>query len=341
MTLTLQAIAGKIGGNLVDGDGSIEICGVAALDEAKAGDISFLGNARYAGQFAETCATAVIVTPDTPPCPDGVARIEVENPSFAFGEVVKWFSAQWQRTFRPGVDSRASIAEGVDYDPGRVRIHPGAVIAEGVRIGSGSEIGPNAVIGEGVSIGEDCWIHAQVSIRERCELGNRVILQPGVVIGSDGFGYETVHGKHEKIDQIGIVVIEDDVEVGANTTIDRARFGRTTIGVGTKIDNLVQIAHNVQIGEHNLIVSQTGMAGSCRTGKYVIIAAQSGMAGHLAVGDHAILTARSGVSKSIEGGKTYGGSPVCDHATYQRQQVALRKLPDLVKRVAQLEKNAE
>lgn len=341
MTSTLHEIAGLIGGDLAVGDGSMEIGGVAALDEAVAGEISFLGNLKYTRQFSETKASAVIVSADAPPAPDGVARIEVENPSYAFGEVVKWFTASLRREFRPGIDPRAAIADGVVFDSERVRIHPGAVVAEGVHLGEGTEIGPNAVIGPGVTIGRDCLIHAQVSIRERCEIGDRVILQPGAVIGSDGFGYETVNGRHEKIEQVGIVVIEDDVEVGANTTIDRARFGRTIIGAGTKIDNLVQIGHNVRIGEHNIIVSQTGMAGSCRTGKYVVIAAQSGVAGHIHIGDQAILTGRSGASKDIEGGKTYGGSPVREHMTYQRQQTALRKLPELLKRVTQLEKNAK
>jgi UDP-3-O-[3-hydroxymyristoyl] glucosamine N-acyltransferase len=339
VTTTLAEIARLVGGVVVGGgDDSREIRGVAALDEATPEEISFLGNPKYVRQFAATRAAAVIVPPGAPAGPEGVALIEAENPSYAFGEVVKRFTKALAKRFEPGVDFRAIIGEGVRFDPEKVRIHPGAVILAGAVIGDGSEIGPNAVIGADVKIGRDCLVHAQVSVRERCEIGDRVILQPGAVIGSDGFGYETIDGRHVKIDQIGIVVIEDDVEIGANTSIDRARFGRTIIGAGSKIDNLVQIGHNVRIGEHNLVVSQTGLAGSCRTGKYVVMAAQNGVAGHLSIGDHAVLTGRCGVTTDLEGGQTYGGSPARLHATVQREKAAVRKLPELLKRVARLEK---
>jgi UDP-3-O-[3-hydroxymyristoyl] glucosamine N-acyltransferase len=254
---------------------------------------------------------------------------------------VKYFTELLARRFEPGVHPKAIIDESAELDVAKVRIHAGVVVMAGAKIGDGSEIGPNAVIGEEVVIGSDCHIQANVSIRERCLVGDRVNIQPGAVIGSDGFGYETVAGRHVKIDQIGIVVLEDDVEVGANTTIDRARFGRTVIGEGTKVDNLVQIAHNVQVGKHNFIIAQSGIAGSAKTGSYVVLAAQAGIAGHVKVGDQAMFAGRTGVSVDMEGGKKYGGVPAQPLIVYQRQQAAVRKLPELVKRIRKLEKGRE
>ncbi len=337
MSLTLSELARQVGGDIVRGEPSFLVEGIAALDEAGPSELSFLGNERYRQQFLETRAGAVIVPPGVTAGPEATALIAVENPSFAFGVAVKHFTAAHARVFKPGIDPRAIIDESVGLDPEKVRIHAGAVVMAGAVIGDGTEIGPNVVIGERVVIGRDCHLHALVSIRERCLLGDRVIVQPGAVIGSDGFGYETVEGRHVKMDQIGIVVLEDDVEIGANTAIDRARFGRTVIGAGSKIDNLVQIAHNVRIGGHNLIVSQSGVAGSSKTGKYVVLAAQAGVAGHVKIGDQATFAARSGATADMEGGKTYGGYPAQPHMDEQRQKAALRKLPDLIKRVGRLE----
>ncbi|MEM1082745.1 MAG: UDP-3-O-(3-hydroxymyristoyl)glucosamine N-acyltransferase [Verrucomicrobiota bacterium] len=337
MALTLSELARLVDGDIVRGELSHVYTGIASLDEATPEDISFLGNEKYAGLFKETKAGVVIVPPQVKQAPEGVALVAVENPSFAFGEAVKRFSADFAHHFEPGIHPRAVIDDSVDFDPSKLRVDGGAVIMAGAKLGEGSEIGPNAVIGEHVVVGRNCRVHANVTIRERCILGDRVIVQPGAVIGSDGFGYETVQGKHEKIDQIGIVVLENDVEVGANTTIDRARFGRTVIGEGSKIDNLVQVAHNVQIGKHNFLVSQSGVAGSARTGDYVILAAQAGIGGHVKIGDQAMLAGRTGASADLEGGKKYGGVPAQPLATHQRQQAAVRKLPDLLKRVRKLE----
>ncbi|MEP4076767.1 UDP-3-O-(3-hydroxymyristoyl)glucosamine N-acyltransferase [Haloferula sp.] len=339
VALTLSELAQLVDGDIVRGELSVSYGGIASLDEAAADDISFLGNEKYHSQFLETKAGVVIVPKGLDSGPDGVALIATENPSFAFGSAVKHFTAAHTRQFEPGVHPKAIVDESVVLDESKVRIHAGAVVMAGSQIGEGSEIGPNVVVGEEVVIGRDCHLHANVSIRERCILGDRVIVQPGAVIGSDGFGYETVAGRHEKIDQIGIVALEDDVEIGANTTIDRARFGRTVIGEGTKVDNLVQIAHNVQVGKHNFLVSQSGIAGSSKTGDYVILAAQAGIAGHLKVGDHAMLAGRCGVAVDLEGGKKYGGIPAQPLLTHQRQQAAIRKLPELLKRVKKLEKD--
>ncbi|GAA5484643.1 UDP-3-O-(3-hydroxymyristoyl)glucosamine N-acyltransferase [Haloferula sargassicola] len=335
--LTLSELAQRIDGDVVRGGLDLVLEGIAALDEAGPSDISFLGNEKYRQQFLETKAGAVIVPRGLTEGPGGVALVAAENPSFAFGIVVKSFTEGLARRFVPGVHEKACVDPTAQLDPEKVRVHAGAVVMAGAVIGDGSEIGPNAVIGEGVVMGRDCLIHANVSIRERCLLGDRVILQPGAVIGSDGFGYETVKGRHIKIDQIGIVELQDDVEIGANTTIDRARFGRTVIGTGSKIDNLVQLGHNVQVGPHNIIVSQSGIAGSSKTGSHVVVAAQVGMVGHIKVGDRAVLTARTGVTQSLEGDKTYGGNPAHGYIEEQRLRAALRKTPELLKRVKKLE----
>ena len=342
VALTLSELARQVDGDIIRGELSHVIDGVASLDEASASEVSFLGNEKYKQQFLETAAGVVIVPRGVEAGPaDGVALIAADNPSFAFGLAVKYFTSAFARKFVPGIHPRAVVDESAKLDPAKVRVHAGAVVMAGAVIGDGSEIGPNAVVGEQVEIGTDCLLLANVSIRERCILGDRVILQPGAVVGSDGYGFEMVDGRHQKIDQIGIVVVEDDVEIGANTAIDRARFGRTVIGKGSKIDNLVQIAHNVQLGEHNLVVSQSGLAGSCRTGQYVTIAAQSGIGGHVTVGDKALLVARTGVSASVEGGKMYGGAPAQPFAMEQKQKAALRRLPELLKRVKHLEKGGE
>lgn len=338
VALTLSELARLVDGDIVRGELSLCLDGIASLDEATAGDLSFLGNEKYHPQFLATQAGAVLVPRGVDGGPDGVALIAADNPSFAFGLAVKHFTAAFARKFEPGVHERAVVDASATLDPAKVRVHAGAVIMAGAVIGEGSEIGPNAVVGEDVTIGRDCLVHANVSIRERSVLGDRVIVQPGAVIGSDGFGYETVNGRHEKIDQIGIVVIENDVEIGANTTIDRARFGRTVISEGTKIDNLVQVGHNVRIGKHNFLVSQSGVAGSSKTGDYVILAAQAGIAGHVTIGDQAIFAGRSGATSSLPGKQTYGGYPAQPQMDEQRQKAALRKLPELLKRVKRLEK---
>ncbi len=310
--------------------------GVASLDTANPGDISFLGNDKYRGQFLSTRASAVIVARGETGAAESTALVAVDNPSLAFSEVIRHFSAT-ASTPTPGVHPRAVVDPTAILDPASVRVHAGAVIMAGARIGDGSEIGPNAVIGEQVVIGRHCRIMANVTIRERCVLGDRVFLQPGCVIGSDGYGYAFHEGRHVKIDQVGIVEIGDDVEIGSNTTIDRARFGKTLIGEGTKIDNLVQIAHNVVIGKHCLIISLTGISGSAQLGDYVTAAGQVGIVGHVTVGDRAILTARTGVNSSIPGDLTYSGRPATPIREDMKLRVLVRRLPKLVERVKALE----
>jgi UDP-3-O-[3-hydroxymyristoyl] glucosamine N-acyltransferase len=335
--LTLSELARLADGDIVRGGLDSSYAGMAALDAATPADISFLGNEKYRGLFLSTLAGAVLVPRGEVEGPETTALIAVDNPSLAFAAVVKHYAAA-SRPFEPGIHPRASVDPTAKLDSAKVRVQAGAVILAGAVIGDGSDIGPNAVIGEDVVIGRDCLLYANVSVRERCVLGNRVILQPGVVIGSDGYGYEFVDGRHLKIDQVGIVEIGDDVEVGANSTIDRARFGMTVVGEGTKIDNLVQIGHNVVIGKHCLVIAQTGMAGSSRLGNYVTVAAQSGVAGHVMVGDKAVLGSRTGVTTNLKGGVTYMGNPAQPFAAEQKQKALVRRLPKMMEDLKALKK---
>ncbi len=310
---------------------------MAALDAAGPEEISFLGNEKYLPHFLSTKAGAVIVPVGYDFKTDGPALIAVANPSLSFAAVVRHF-ANHTREFKPGVHPSASVATSAVLNPEKTRIHAGAVIMDGATIGDGSEIGPNAVIYDDAIIGENCQIRGNVTIAERCIIGSNVIIHPGTVIGSDGYGYEFSQGKHVKIDQVGIVVIGDDVEIGSNTTIDRARFGKTVIGEGTKIDNLVQIGHNVIIGKHCLIVSQCGLAGSCCIEDYVTVAAQSGIAGHVTVGANTILAGRAGVTTNLAGGMAYAGKPAIPMKEDTKLQAHVRRLPKLLERVKALEK---
>ena len=266
---------------------------------------------------------------------DVVALVEVENPSLAFAQVVKHF-VSIARHFSPGIDPRAIVADNVTLDPSKVAIKAGAIIEAGAIIGEGTEVCAGAVVGANVQVGKDCLIHANVTIREQCVIGDRVILQPGCVIGSDGYGYELINGRHEKVDQVGIVVIEDNVEIGANTTIDRARFGKTVIGEGSKIDNLVQIAHNVRIGKHCLIVAQSGLAGSSSLGNYVTLAGQAGVGGHIKVHDQAVLTAKTVAFKDLKGGEVYMGMPARPLREEQKKLAHIARLPKLAQEVKNL-----
>lgn len=336
ISLSLSELAALIDGTIIRGEADSCFTGMAALDTASAEDVSFFGNEKYLPQFLATMAGAVIVPTGHDFGNHSAALIAVANPSLAFAAVVQHF-AKAVEPFKPGIHPAAFVDPSAILDPTKVRIHPGAVVMAGAIIGDGTEIGPNAAIQEEVRIGKDCQIGANVSVRERCVLGDRVVIQPGAVIGSDGYGYEFSEGCHIKIEQVGIVEIHDDVEIGANTTIDRARFGKTVIGQGTKIDNLCQIAHNVVVGKHCLIVSQSGLAGSCRIGDYVTVAAQSGVAGHVVIGDKAILSGRSGATTSLVGGVIYAGKPALPIREENKLQAHVRRLPKLIARVKALE----
>ena len=328
-------LAALVGGTC-EGPGDRQITGVASLVEAGPGDISFFHNSRYASRLATTKAGAVLVPPDQGGRPDGACWIRVANPSAAFGEVVARFAPP-RPTVTWGVHSRAVVEEGASFDAAKVSIGPGAVVSRGVSVGDGSVVGANVFLGEGVRVGRDCRLHAGVSVREHCLIGNRVIIHSNAVIGSDGFGFEMVDGHHQKIEQVGIVQIDDDVEIGAGSTIDRARFGRTWIGEGTKIDNLVMVGHNVVIGKHCILVAQCGVAGSTVLGDHVVLAAQSGVTGHLRLGDGVVLMARGGALKDLEQPGYYMGFPAGPAAEVRREMVMARQVPSILKRLKRLE----
>jgi UDP-3-O-[3-hydroxymyristoyl] glucosamine N-acyltransferase len=334
--LTLSELARWVDGDIVRGGLDLSLTGMAALDAAGPHDVSFLGNEKYHGQFLQTRAAAVIVSRGVTDGPQGTALIAVDNPSLAFAVVVRHF-AEATRQFAPGIHPLAFVDPSAVLDPAKVRVQAGAVVLAGAVVGDGSDLGPNSVVSEDAVIGKDCRIMANASIRERCVLGDRVILQPGAVIGSDGYGYEFHEGRHVKIDQVGIVEIGDDVEIGANTTIDRARFGKTLIGEGSKIDNLVQIGHNCVLGKHCLIISQTGISGSSQLGDYVTAAGQVGIAGHVTIGSKAVLSGRTGVTASLPGGEVYAGKPALPIREEMKLQALVRRLPKLVARVKALE----
>jgi UDP-3-O-[3-hydroxymyristoyl] glucosamine N-acyltransferase len=328
----LNELAGLLDGKVI-GDGTIRITGIASLDDAGEGQITFLANPRYAAKVATTRASAVILPQGADPC--GKNGIEVASPYLAFAKLLTLFHV---RPLEPqGVMEGASIGRNVTLGE-EITIHPGVHVAAGVTIGSRVTLYPGVVLYEGVTLGDDVVLHANVVVRERCRLGNRVTVHAGTVIGGDGFGYAPDGKGWYKIPQIGIVVIEDDVEIGANAAIDRAALEVTRIGRGSKIDNLVQIAHNCVIGENCMIVSQVGMAGSCRLGNNVTLAGQVGLAGHLKIGDNVIVGAQAGVPGDLAADGMYSGSPVVPHKEWLKYSMVLPRLPDMRKTVNSLEK---
>ena len=341
MNLSLQELVDLVEGKLIRGQADINLTGFESLKNARKSDISFLGNPKYVEDLAKTKAGVVIVSEeliDSADAPEETAVVVSENAVVAFDTVVRKYAAP-KVEFCPGVHPSAVIGDEAQVDPTNVEIGPNAVIGRGAVIGAGTRIGACTTIGQETMVGQDCEIAANVSIREGSIIGNKVIIHGGVVIGGDGFGFEFVSGKHEKVEQLGIVRIQDDVEIGAGTTIDRARFGETVIGEGTKIDNQVQIAHNVVIGKHCIIVAQTGIAGSSRIGNYVTLAAQVGIAGHVEIGDKAILGGASKAISDLEGGITYFGYPSVPMKEDLRIKMYLKRLGGLFARVKKLEKD--
>ena len=333
-------IARLVQGESREQDAAIEVAGFASLGEAQRGDVAFYHDVRYAEQLRNTRASVVLVPPAAPEQPEGVAFIRVANPSAAFDLVVDKYG--WQpASFQAGVHPRASVAESARFDPTKVSVGANATIAEDAVLADGVTVGPGCYVGRHAVIGKDCHLHANVTVQDGCILGDRVILHSGVVIGGDGFGYEFEAGRHRKVKQRGIVQIDADVEIGANSTVDRARYGRTWIGTGTKIDNLVQIGHNAIIGKHCILVACVAVAGSAVIGDYVIIGAQVGIAGHVKVGSQARLAARCGVTKDLEGGKTYLGFPAVLADKEKKRLARINRLDQLFARVQKLEKDGE
>jgi len=329
---TLKELAEYLGGT-VRGDETCRINGLAPLEAAASDKITFLANPKYASKVADTGAGAVLMEPGG----EGYGRnvVEVANPYLAFAKLLTLFYVQPHRP--RGVMPEACIGLGSSLGE-EISIYPGVIVGDNVTIGDRCVIHPGAVIYDGVTIGDDTTIHANAVVRERCRIGSRCVVQPGAVIGSDGFGYAPDGSSYYPIPQIGIVVLEDDVEIGANTCIDRAALEVTLIRRGTKLDNLVQVAHNCQIGEDCMIVSQVGISGSSKVGNHVTLAGQVGVAGHLTIGDNVIVGAQSGVPGSLPADAVYSGTPVIPHKDWLKSMAVVANLPGLRKTVAALEK---
>ena len=329
---TLKEISDFVSGEIVGNEKTV-ITGINGIKEAGSGDITFLANPRYCSLLDTTKASAVIVSKDITTAPLPIIR--TENPSLAFAQVMSMFSPT--KTQRPqGIHPKAVISPTAKIAK-NTNIGACAIIEDGAQIGQDTIIYPGVYIGYNTKVGDRCLIYPNVSIRENITIGNNVIIHCGTVIGADGFGYATVSGIHHKIPQVGIVIVEDDVEIGANVTIDRARFGKTVIGKGTKIDNLVQIAHNVVVGENSIIVAQTGISGSTTLGKNVTLAGQVGIVGHITIGDNVIVGAQSGVSNSIPPNSVVLGSPPLPIGKTKRIFVCIQNLPELFKTVKLLQ----
>lgn len=319
----------KITGATLYGDKNVTIVGVAAIDRAKSDQVTFLANARYADLLEGSAAGAVCVNKEVVRL-SGRNYLVSEDPSSTFQRILESFPQEGKESGFKGIHPSAVIHKSAKISPD-AEIGPHTVIDKDVVIGKNARIAGLVSIGPSCKIGDDCEIYSHVTIRERSVIGNRVILQPGCVIGSCGFGYVTdIKGKHTKLKQLGFVEIGDDVEIGANTTIDRARFDKTTIGSGTKIDNLVQIGHNVRLGEDNLLVAQVGIAGSSETGRLVIIGGQAAIAGHVKVGSGAQLAARSAAIKDLPPGK-YAGAPAVALLDHHRNLTTLMNMGDIIK----------
>ncbi len=338
LDLSLEIIGQQVKAVSIQGATANLVTGIASLSEAQVGDLSFLGNTKYQS-LVPACEASVILVPlDYEGLPRAnQAFVRVNNPSEALGLICE---AVAERLFpKPisGVHPSAVIHASAKIDK-TAMIGPLCVIEEGAVIEAGAVLVAHVYVGRFAKIGEGCHLRPHVSIMEYCQLGKHVQLHSGVVIGSDGFGYSTVKGVHHKEAQVGIVVVEDEVEVGSNTTIDRARFAKTLIGRGTKIDNLVQIAHNVQVGPHCILVSQSGIAGSTQLGSHVILGGQAGLAGHLTIGDGSMIGGQGGVINSLPAKSYVRGTPCMPINQEMRLHVLYKRLPDLNARVTELEK---
>ena len=331
----LEQLASLVGGEL-KGDPSLNIERVAPIDMAQTGDITFVANPKYLPQLSDCKASAVIVAAgvDTP----DIDLIVCANPYLAFAKILTFLQVPAHPAL--GIMTGAIVAETAKIDA-TASLYPGCIVGDNVTIGAGTIIYPGVVINFAASIGSDCVLHANSVVREGCRLENRVILQPGAIIGSDGFGFAPDGASYYKIPQVGIVVLEDDVEVGSNSCIDRAAMGITRVGRGTKIDNLVQIAHNVEIGADCIFVSQTGVAGSTKIGNHCTFGGQAAIAGHLTIGDNVMIGGRGGATNNVESNQVLSGVPLMPHKQWLRATMSLPKLPEMRKEMKQLKKRLD
>ncbi|HTD66386.1 MAG TPA: UDP-3-O-(3-hydroxymyristoyl)glucosamine N-acyltransferase [Candidatus Limnocylindria bacterium] len=331
-TFTAAQIAQQLDAELV-GDGSVQLTGFAPADRAQDGHLTFAENEEYLAKAEQGGASAILAGANATSSIKTLLR--VKSPRVAFAKVLPLFFPEPQ--FPPGIHPSAIVAPSSQIDP-TVHIGPYCVIGERVKIGARSALLGGNHIGDDVHLGDDARVFPNVAIYARSQIGHRVRIHAGAVIGSDGYGYVFDAGQHLKVLQIGNVIIHDDVEIGANVCIDRAALGSTVIGRGTKIDNLVQVAHNVVVGEGCLLVAQAGIAGSSELGNFVVAGGQAGIVGHLKVGNHVMIAAKSGVMKNIPDGEKWMGTPAGPDIEAKRQHIALRRLPDLLRRFARLEK---
>ncbi len=330
MQISLKKISEWLDGKII-GDETLLIDGLASIDDASKGQLTFVSHPKYEKKALKTKASVLM----TREAIKGISAtlLLVDDPYFSFAKLLTHFHPAKKKT--PGVHASATLGEHVILGADVV-IGPSVTLEDGVSIASRTQIGAGVFIGEGSSVGEDAIIYPNVTIREGVKIGKCVIIHSGSVIGSDGFGFAFHEGKHHKIPQVGGVIIEDDVEIGANVTIDRAVMGQTIIGQGTKFDNLVQVGHNVKIGAHSILVAQVGISGSTQLGHHVTLAGQVGVAGHVSIGDQVIVGAKSGVTKDIDAAQVVSGFPPLPHKAWLKSQAAIQQLPTLRKRVNEL-----
>lgn len=333
--MQLKEIAESVGGTVI-GDETAMIYNVSGIDEAEKGDLTFIANPKYKKRIETTKASAILVSPDIETSVTNL--LVVKDPYSALGKVLTLFYPEEQVPatvhHEAHIEEDAVVAEGVT-------VYPGVYVGHRARIESGVTLYPGVFVGNDAVIGEDSVLYPNVAIYRRCRVGNRVILHAGVVIGSEGFGFANPGVDNLKIPQVGIVQIDDDVEIGANTTIDRGTLGKTWIQRGTKIDNLVQIAHNVVIGENSIVVAQVGISGSSKLGKSVIVGGQAGFVGHIEIGNNVMIAARSGVHEDVPSGQIVSGAPHMPHNKWLRTQACISQLPDMRKTVKKLSEQVE
>jgi len=332
MELTLTEIAELVNGEVV-GDATVNISGVGKIEDAQPGQITFISNPKYAKFIDSTKASAVLVGEEFPQV--SIPIVRTKNAYFSFLKLLRYFNPPIE-ALEEGIHPSATIHETATIGA-NTRIGAGAVIAKNCLVGENSTVYPGVVIGPNVVVGDNTVLHANVVLREQVKIGNKVILHSGVVVGSDGFGFAREGETYHKIPQVGTVIIEDDVEIGANCSIDRATLGATIIRKGVKLDNLIQIAHNVEIGENTVIAAQTGISGSTKIGRNAIVGGQVGFVGHIEVGDGVTIGAQSGVSKNLRPDTIVFGYPARPIMQAKREEAALRRLPGLLKRISELE----
>lgn len=331
----LREVAKFLGGTVI-GDETVTIYNIRGIEEAEEGDLTFIANPRYKNKLEETGASAVLVSPDVKK--SGRNLVVVENPYLALAKALSLFYPEERDSVRVSEDAYISEGAIIAED---ATVYPGVYVGKNARIEKGVILYPGVFVGNHVVIDENSILYPNATVYRKCRIGKRVILHAGVVVGSDGFGFANPGKDNLKVPQTGIVQIDDDVEIGSNTTIDRGTLGKTWIKKGTKIDNLVQIAHNVVIGENSIVVAQVGISGSSRLGKSVIIGGQAGLVGHIEVGDNVMVAAQSGVHDDVEPNQIISGSPHMSHGKWLRTQACIPKLPEMRKTIKSLSKKIE